>query len=91
MRYDAARAANAPTTEEVLAGADDIKSGKEFADTVLDACVQLNIPKTKVYSAQKELAAQSYTQFEVQSAEEEDWVTSKIAMIPCIQVILSDL
>lgn len=85
MRYDAARAANAPTTEEVLAGADDIKSGKEFADSVLDACVQLGIPKAKVFSAKKELAAQSYTQFEVQSAKEEDWVTSKVAMIPCIQ------
>ena len=87
MRYDAARAANAPTTPEVLDEAKHVQSSYDYALSVLDTCVkELNIPEDKVLNAQKEAACQSYTQFEVETAQDEDWITSKVAMIPCIQV-----
>ena len=87
MRFDAARAAQAPTTKDVLDGARHISESYNYAhDTVLKGCEALGITDDKVFAAETVPAAKNYTNFEVKAAETQTWQISDIAMIPCIQV-----
>lgn len=87
MRYDAGRASNAPTIKDVLEGAQHVQSTYDFAQTILKTCTDdLGIPEESVFAAKKSAAVTDYGSFEVDTAQDQDWFTSKIATIPCIQV-----
>ena len=92
IRYDAARASNAPTTQDVLDGAAHVQKSYDYAQEVLQICTgDIKIPKESVLEAKKSSALIEYSSFEVDTAQEQDWFTSKIAMIPCIQVSIGIL
>jgi len=86
MRVDAARASNAPTSEQVLEGAKHVTKSFEYAQSLLQLCESaMGIPKDKALAAEKEKATTNYAQFEVNTAQNSDWIASKLATIPCIQ------
>ncbi|KDQ09661.1 hypothetical protein BOTBODRAFT_523355 [Botryobasidium botryosum FD-172 SS1] len=86
MRVDAARASNAPTSADVLEGAKHVSKSYEYAQSQLDLCEKsMGIPKDKALAAERDKATKSYVQFEVSTAQDLDWISSKIATIPCIQ------
>ena len=64
-------------------------SSYTYAQSILGYCVEvLGIPRDRVQNAPREQVTIDYTNFEIETARREDWATSMIVMIPCIQVTI---
>ena len=92
MLYDTERASKASDVATFKQLTQKIKNDTDYAVSLLETCTnasKLNIPEAVVLEAPRELATDDYTSFSVEMADKFDWITSLVAMVPCIQASMS--
>ncbi|KAF9785117.1 hypothetical protein BJ322DRAFT_809347 [Thelephora terrestris] len=88
--YETARKSKALNQAEVEVSEKRIKKTAGYASAVFNACTNqspggLGIEGSVVRGACESDALKSHTDFQISTANSNDWVVSLVAMIPCIQ------
>ncbi|KAF8798286.1 hypothetical protein BYT27DRAFT_6901084 [Phlegmacium glaucopus] len=86
MVFDTDRSTTAPDKKTYKKLSEQIQTNAQYAITLLDTCAdELKIKESLVLHAKREFETEQYTDYTINVAENFDWVTSLVAMIPCIQ------
>ncbi|KAF8798282.1 hypothetical protein BYT27DRAFT_7177755 [Phlegmacium glaucopus] len=90
MVFDTDRSTTAPDKKTYKQLSAKIQSDAKYATILLDTCTDdLKIKENIVLHAKREFETEQYTDYTTNVAENFDWVTSLVAMIPCIQASMS--
>ncbi|KAF7794355.1 hypothetical protein EIP86_005489 [Pleurotus ostreatoroseus] len=90
MNYEADRSSRAINSAEFDTSADRVADNAGYAKGGLVTCTAappegLGIKDVNVLTAPPTKALTSYTDFQIQTATDRNWVLSLVAMVPCIQ------
>jgi hypothetical protein len=89
MLYDTERSIKATDQATYISLAGKIESHAKYAPDSLKYCTdkdKLNIPEATVFETKLAEAVTKYVEFLQETAENNDWVVSYVATVPCIQV-----
>ena len=91
MNYETDRSSRAMNSADFDTSADRVADDASYAKGGLATCTitppgGLGIKDVNVLTAPPTDALTSYTDFQIETAAEKNWVLSLVAMVPCIQV-----
>jgi thiaminase len=89
MTYEAYRALNALSLKELSTSKDRLLRAAGYADGIFNTCTKkLGISDSTVLKTKATEALNSYMEFQINTARDNDWVLSMVALVPCLQVCL---